>query len=162
MRNFLQISPTGSENIIATRHLYLEHINTFHLLQLIASEVEEWIRSDTIAKLLTWYFSWFSQVNERFSSDISHQHEQNKCYQAFNFKGINTFYFLHPRTLRSRNGLEVTPYLKAVHDILADLVNSMRGFLQNLSTSSFLELLRLMNGSGMAPWLNAFSTCYFS
>ena len=78
MRGFLQISPTSTDYMIATRHLVFEHINTFHLLNLWATEVKEQTRNCAIVKRLTWYFSSFSQLNERFSSNISHQHEQIK------------------------------------------------------------------------------------
>jgi len=70
MRSFLQISLSGTDNIIATWHLFCEHINTYHLLRLRASEIKKRIRSDILARRLTWYFSWFSKLNERFSSNM--------------------------------------------------------------------------------------------
>ena len=76
--------------------------------------------------------------------------------------------------LRSRNESGIAALLNTLHDILANLVNSMRGFLQisptnineNLTASiymillsipftcSVLELLRSRNGSGMTLKLN--------
>ena len=53
MRGFLQISPTGTYEKIATRHLFFRGINTFHLLHSRDPEVKEQIRNGTIAKRLT-------------------------------------------------------------------------------------------------------------
>ena len=52
MRGFLQKSPANINKNIATRHVFLQSINTSHLLNLKASEAEEQIRNDTIAKRL--------------------------------------------------------------------------------------------------------------
>ena len=73
MRGFLQISTTNVNVQNTNTHVFFHCTDTFHLLHFRASEIKGRIRSDTLAKHLTSYFSYFSPLNESFFSNISHQ-----------------------------------------------------------------------------------------
>ena len=94
----------------ADKHWFFQGINGFHLLHLWASGVKERMRCDTLAKRLTWYFGWFSQLNERFSSNTSQHHRQTNCYQVFMFLSTSLpFICSILELLRSRNRSGMTP-----------------------------------------------------
>ena len=176
MRGFLQISPTNMSKTIATKHLFFRAPIPLicSILELLRSRngSEVTPQLNALHDILTDLVNSMRGYLQISPTNIN----QNIAARHLFFHGISISLIVSILELpRPRNGSGMAPQLNTLHDILPNLVNSMRGFLQisptnihkNIATRqvffwssiplicSILELLRLRNGSGMTLQLKA-------